>query len=274
MSSSGCATRSATRQRGALARARLRERYDVVLVDEFQDTDPVQWDIMRGAFDAERQDAGPHRRSEAGDLRLPRRRRAHLPQGQGDVCSPSGRSTSTGAATRGCWTRTTRCSTARSSVKRASPTARSGAAPGNVEPRLSGAPVAAPLAGAGRAHGGPSRARLPAEGEQGRPMRDLIARDLAAQTVELLESAAGDHDASSPDGIGVPPAAPGRHRRAGQVQQPGDDGVRRAPAAADVPAVIGGAGSVFATEAGRGMAAPARGARAARGRATGRPWRP
>ena len=30
--------------------ARLRERYDVVLVDEFQDTDPVQWDIMHRAF--------------------------------------------------------------------------------------------------------------------------------------------------------------------------------------------------------------------------------
>ena len=39
--------------RGALARDRLRQRFDVVLVDEFQDTDPVQWDIMRGAFDAE-----------------------------------------------------------------------------------------------------------------------------------------------------------------------------------------------------------------------------
>ncbi len=29
---------------------RLRARYEVVLVDEFQDTDPVQWDIMRRAF--------------------------------------------------------------------------------------------------------------------------------------------------------------------------------------------------------------------------------
>jgi exodeoxyribonuclease V beta subunit len=36
--------------RGATACARLRERYDVVLVDEFQDTDPVQWDIMHRAF--------------------------------------------------------------------------------------------------------------------------------------------------------------------------------------------------------------------------------
>ena len=35
---------------GDAAAKRLRERYRVVLVDEFQDTDPVQWDIMRRAF--------------------------------------------------------------------------------------------------------------------------------------------------------------------------------------------------------------------------------
>jgi exodeoxyribonuclease V beta subunit len=32
------------------ARALLRQRYRVVLVDEFQDTDPVQWDVLRSAF--------------------------------------------------------------------------------------------------------------------------------------------------------------------------------------------------------------------------------
>ncbi len=36
--------------RGPAAVARLRARYRVVLVDEFQDTDPVQWDILRTAF--------------------------------------------------------------------------------------------------------------------------------------------------------------------------------------------------------------------------------
>jgi exodeoxyribonuclease V beta subunit len=35
---------------GAAIAARLRERWRVVLVDEFQDTDPIQWDIMRRAF--------------------------------------------------------------------------------------------------------------------------------------------------------------------------------------------------------------------------------
>lgn len=35
---------------GAASCARLRERFSVVLVDEFQDTDPVQWEILRRAF--------------------------------------------------------------------------------------------------------------------------------------------------------------------------------------------------------------------------------
>jgi exodeoxyribonuclease V beta subunit len=35
---------------GPEAVAKLRERYEVVLVDEFQDTDPDQWDILRTAF--------------------------------------------------------------------------------------------------------------------------------------------------------------------------------------------------------------------------------
>ncbi|HEU4675653.1 MAG TPA: UvrD-helicase domain-containing protein, partial [Motilibacteraceae bacterium] len=39
---------------GPVACRRLRDRYAVVLVDEFQDTDPVQWDVLREAFHGHR----------------------------------------------------------------------------------------------------------------------------------------------------------------------------------------------------------------------------
>ncbi len=39
---------------GPVARERLRSRFEVVLVDEFQDTDPVQWDVLRLAFHGHR----------------------------------------------------------------------------------------------------------------------------------------------------------------------------------------------------------------------------
>jgi exodeoxyribonuclease V beta subunit len=38
------------RSRGAAAASRLRGRFSVVLVDEFQDTDPIQWEVVRTAF--------------------------------------------------------------------------------------------------------------------------------------------------------------------------------------------------------------------------------
>ena len=39
---------------GAVAVRRLRDRYRIVLVDEFQDTDPVQWSILRAPFHGHR----------------------------------------------------------------------------------------------------------------------------------------------------------------------------------------------------------------------------
>jgi len=41
-------------ERGPAAQERVRSRYRVVLVDEFQDTDPVQWEILRTAFHGHR----------------------------------------------------------------------------------------------------------------------------------------------------------------------------------------------------------------------------
>ena len=40
----------ALRPAGAAARQRMRSRWRIVLIDEFQDTDPVQWDVLRLAF--------------------------------------------------------------------------------------------------------------------------------------------------------------------------------------------------------------------------------
>ena len=44
----------ADQETGDAAAERLRERYRIVLVDEFQDTDVVQWDILRRAFHGHR----------------------------------------------------------------------------------------------------------------------------------------------------------------------------------------------------------------------------
>ena len=45
--------------RGASARTALRQRYHVALIDEFQDTDPIQWEIVRRAFGEPGPDSPP-----------------------------------------------------------------------------------------------------------------------------------------------------------------------------------------------------------------------
>lgn len=47
----------ATAYGGAAVGARMRERWKVVLVDEFQDTDPVQWQVLERAFGGAHQEA-------------------------------------------------------------------------------------------------------------------------------------------------------------------------------------------------------------------------
>jgi exodeoxyribonuclease V beta subunit len=238
--------------RGPLARARLRERYDVVLVDEFQDTDPVQWEIMHGAFGGEgttlvligdpKQAIYAFRgadvqtylkakesvksewtldmnwRSDAGLL------------GAYDALFAGAQLGQAGISYRNVH-----------------------AARANVEPRLVGAPVAAPLR-VRIVHG---KDHLVARTNQGQlkagDAREFIARDLAALTVEYL---------SAKPGVEVI-----RRRRDGtQVERPalhpGDVAVlvrsnkhavtvRDALQAAGVPAVIGGSGSVFVSDAAR-----------------------
>ena len=71
--------------RGAELTATLRQRYRLAIVDEFQDTDQIQWEIFRTLFDDRAsRPALSGRRSEAGDLRISRRRRGDLRRGPRD----------------------------------------------------------------------------------------------------------------------------------------------------------------------------------------------
>ena len=111
-------------EHGAAACARLRERYRVALVDEFQDTDPIQWEILRRAFGEE----------DATLILIGDPKQAVYSFRGADVYAylnaarapwPRGRWRRTGAATRGSSTRSTRSSTAPSSATKASSTDRS-----------------------------------------------------------------------------------------------------------------------------------------------------
>ena len=61
---------------------KLRDRYRVAFIDEFQDTDPVQWRIFKRLFLEERWETSESslsdRRSETGHLLLSGRGRVHL----------------------------------------------------------------------------------------------------------------------------------------------------------------------------------------------------
>ena len=235
-------------ERGPAACARLRERYDVVLVDEFQDTDPTQWDIMRRAFG-----------ESGGTLVLigdpkqaiyafgaPTSMRTFR---RATRCSPNGPSTSTGAATRRCSRPTTRSSTTPSSAPPELPTRTVRAADANREQRLIGCRVDVPLR-VRVLHAEDGLVPLTDKKRQPRSpaAKSFIARDLAAEVVQLLADA---------------PELITRNRAGVEVERttvnPGHLAVlvransqavtvRDALRAAGVPAVIGGSGSVFATE--------------------------
>jgi len=218
---------------GPVACARVRERYRVVLVDEFQDTDPVQWDVLRQAFH------GSTTLVLIGDPK-----QAIYAFRGGDVTTYLAAS---GVAT----TRATLVRNWRSDAPllEALQHVLGGAALG--DPRIAVHPVEAAcpgtrLTGAGaplrvrqvpRTGHGPLSRGLPKVD----PVRAAIAQDVAADLVRLLTGPARLHGR---------PVAPGdvavlvRTNRQGAL-------VREALARAGVPAVLAGGGSVFATPSAR-----------------------
>jgi exodeoxyribonuclease V beta subunit len=223
---------------GAEARAKLRERYRFVLVDEFQDTDPIQWDILQRAFGD-----GGTTLVLIGDPK----QAIYAFRGADVFAYLAAASSATTTATMGInWRSDQDLIDAFDRLFAGAQLGDEGivyrevrAADGNQAPRLAGAPVTTPL-----------RIRLLHRSDGLAPVgrgglvpldaaRDLVALDLADDVVRLLESPA------TVEGERVRP----RHVAVLVATNSMAQTVRGALDQAGVPAVINGAGSVLATAA-------------------------
>ncbi|WP_433303242.1 UvrD-helicase domain-containing protein [Actinoplanes sp. CA-030573] len=235
--------------RGPAARQRLRDRYAVVLVDEFQDTDPVQWRIVRTAF---------HGHTTLVLIGDPKQA-IYAFRGADVVSYLAAAGDAPAHATLGTNWRSDR------GVLAAFETVFGRAALG--DGRITVRPVAAAHPGA-RLPGPPFRLRV--LGRAGFTLRsglvpvadarDAVTADLAAQVVGLLRD-----DGVPPGDVAVLVRT---HRQSAQAQQ--------ALAALGVPAVLAGAASVFGTAAAldwlaviEGLEQPHRGPRVAAAALTG-----
>jgi len=219
---------------GAAAQQRVRTRFRVVMVDEFQDTDPLQWQILRLAF---------HGHTTLVLIGDPKQ--AIYAFRGGDVVTylRAAADASTRASLGTCWRSD---GDLLSSLQQVFGQAALGHRDIAVRPVRAAHPDRRLLGGldaplrlrvVGREQAGGDAAKLPRVG----PVRALIAQDLAGDIVGLLNGPAR----LSIDG-GSRPVAPGDiavlvHRHAMAVL------VRDALAAAGVPAVLSGAVNVFST---------------------------
>ena len=224
---------------GEVAAARLRKRYRVVLVDEFQDTDPVQWQIMRTAFGD-----GKTTLVLIGDPK----QAIYAFRGADVYAYIEAAQTAGAQATLTVNRRSDQgLLDAYDALFDGAKLGHEGivyrqvsAAPANQDARMHGAPDAAPV----RVRVVP-RTSLRQTGKgyaQIDSARGYVACDVAADIVALLRSGA------TLDGAG--PIRPG-HIAVLTRTNKNAAGVRDALEAVDVPAVINGAGSVFGTEPAR-----------------------
>ena len=235
---------------GPAATERLRSRYRVVLVDEFQDTDPVQWQILHRPFatsgvtlvlvadpkqaiyafrgaDVYAYLVAARTASTRATLQVNRRSDQTLLDAY-DALFADARLGHEGIVYR-----------------------RVKADAANQTPRLIGAPNAAALRVRIAHRDEPTIEQTPYGFARAPSAREHVARDLAADIVELLSSDAEiEHRTSDGQPAGRDRIKPGHiavlvrtHKNA--------DLIRDELRAARVPAVINGAGSVFATAAAR-----------------------
>ena len=222
---------------GEQVAAAMRARWGVVLVDEFQDTDPIQWDIVHRAFGD-----GGTTLVLIGDPK-----QAIYAFRGADVYAYLDAAAAAGVQK----TLTVNRRSDQGLIDAYDALfggARLGhdrivyrevrAAPENVAPRLAGAPVAAPLRVRVVHRDDPGVSLTQRTGHVTAPSgREHVARDVAADLVRLLGSGAlVDGEPIAPGHVAV---LVRKHRTGGLV--------RDALEEVGIPAVINGAGSVFAT---------------------------
>jgi exodeoxyribonuclease V beta subunit len=227
---------------GPAAADRLRARYRIVMVDEFQDTDPIQWEILRGAFhghltliligdpkQAIYAFRGADVYSYLDAVRQADQQLTLATNWRSDAALVSALEALMGGAALGDGRIVVRSVTA-----------------DHKEPRLLTSGTAAPAAFRLRVlEHAPDAEVVPRVGE----IRPRITADLVADVVELLSSGTllvGDASAGQPAG------GPGRPVRPADIAvlvRTNDraETIREALIAAGVPAVMFGASSVYAT---------------------------
>ncbi len=231
---------------GEAAAERLQDRYRVVLVDEFQDTDPVQWDIMRLAFGG-----GGVALILIGDPK----QAIYAFRGADVYAYLKARSAASAEATLETNWRSDQGLIDAYDVMFGGATLghegivyrRVVASEANQTPGLSGAPVEAAVRVRIVHRDEPGITRTKGGGYASAPSaREHIARDLAADLVALLSSPAEVEIRASDGPPRLERVRPGHvavlvrtHRNAALVREALD--------ATGIPAVINGAGSVFGT---------------------------
>jgi len=235
---------------GEAAAQQLRRRFRVVLVDEFQDTDPDQWEILQRAF------AGP---AVTLVLIADPKQAIYAFRGADVYAYLEAAAAADARATLGTnWRSDGDLVAAHDALLSGVRLGHEGiayrqvrAAPGHAGFRLRGAPGSAPMRVRIVQREDPAISLTPGGYVQKSSGREHICRDLAADVVALLDSGA-NIEQRGPDGevIGSDAVAPGHlavlvrtNRQAAMI--------RDALGALDVPAVINGAGSVFGTEPAR-----------------------